>query len=246
MHFYHSPDIWQAFPTLTAGCLYAEGVSTGVDVLEDVEKNFAKTRERLSQSSEGEMPEIAAWRAVYSQMGFKPTQYRCAAESLLRRFRKEDSLPSFHPLVDLCNSLSMAYATPIAVFDCDHFADGLEVRFAHGDEQYLDFSGETETIPEGEVIFADSENRAHARRWCFRQSKASVVSPSTERVLIVCESHYSGPGPGTGPEDGVSVGGAVGGALAPLIDEVAHGLEKYFSGVSAMKLLSKVDERFEY
>ena len=50
-------------------------------------------------------------------MGLKPTQYRCASESLLRRFRKEGSLPRLHPLVDLCNAVSMAYAIPVAVLD---------------------------------------------------------------------------------------------------------------------------------
>jgi DNA/RNA-binding domain of Phe-tRNA-synthetase-like protein len=37
-------------------------------------------------------------------MGLKPTQYRCAPEALLRRLRKEGTLPPLHPLVDLCNA----------------------------------------------------------------------------------------------------------------------------------------------
>ena len=40
-----------------------------------------------------------------------------ASESLLRRFRKEHALPQIHPLIDLCNALSLACAIPIAVFD---------------------------------------------------------------------------------------------------------------------------------
>jgi DNA/RNA-binding domain of Phe-tRNA-synthetase-like protein len=48
-------------------------------------------------------------------MGLKPTQYRCAAESLLRRYRKERFLPRIHPLVDLCNAISLAFAIPVAV-----------------------------------------------------------------------------------------------------------------------------------
>jgi DNA/RNA-binding domain of Phe-tRNA-synthetase-like protein len=38
----------------------------------------------------------------------KPTQYRCASEALLRRFRKEGALPRIHPLRDLCNAVSLA------------------------------------------------------------------------------------------------------------------------------------------
>jgi DNA/RNA-binding domain of Phe-tRNA-synthetase-like protein len=50
-------------------------------------------------------------------MGLKPTQYRCASEALLRRFRKDGSLPWIHPLVEVCNPVSLAYAIPIAVAD---------------------------------------------------------------------------------------------------------------------------------
>ncbi|WP_264830499.1 phenylalanine--tRNA ligase beta subunit-related protein, partial [Klebsiella michiganensis] len=67
--------------------------------------------------SEGELPEIQAWRRAFSKMGLKPTQYRCASEQLLRRFRQDRALPEIHPLIDLCNAISMAFAIPIAVFD---------------------------------------------------------------------------------------------------------------------------------
>jgi DNA/RNA-binding domain of Phe-tRNA-synthetase-like protein len=65
---------------------------------------------RLDAQPESEFAEIQAWRRAFSQMGLRPTQYRCAAEALLRRFRKERHLPQLHPLVDLCNAASAAYA----------------------------------------------------------------------------------------------------------------------------------------
>ena len=121
-------------------------------------------------------------------MGPKPTQYRCASESLLRRFRKEGSLPRLHPLVDLCNAVSLAFATPVAVFDAARVAWPLEVRYAVGDEDYLTFGGDTEHPAPGEVIFADQAGRAHARRWTNRQSGLSAVRGSTAAVLIVAEA----------------------------------------------------------
>ncbi len=57
--------------------------------------------ERLAGRTESELEEIQAWRRAFARMGLKPTQYRCAAESLLRRFRKEGALPRIHPVVDL-------------------------------------------------------------------------------------------------------------------------------------------------
>ena len=125
-------------------------------------------------------------------MGLKPTQYRCAAESLLRRFRKEGSLPPLHPLVDLCNAVSLAFAVPVAVLDADQVTWPLEVRYASGDEDYLTFGGEVEHPAPGEVIFADQAGQAHARRWTNRQSGRSAVSPATGSVLIVAEALHEG------------------------------------------------------
>jgi DNA/RNA-binding domain of Phe-tRNA-synthetase-like protein len=123
-------------------------------------------------------------------MGPKPTQYRCASEALLRRLRKEGSLPRLHPLVDLCNAVSAAYAIPIAVFDLAHVSGALEVRRADGDEDCLAFGGEHERPEAGEVVFADTQRRVHARRWCNRQSAWSAMRPETAEVLIVAEAMH--------------------------------------------------------
>lgn len=77
-------------------------------------------------------------------MGRKPTQYRCACESLLWRLRKQGSLPRLHPLVDVCNAVSVAFAIPVAVFDASKITSHLQVRYAAGDEDYLTFFGDVQ------------------------------------------------------------------------------------------------------
>jgi DNA/RNA-binding domain of Phe-tRNA-synthetase-like protein len=121
-------------------------------------------------------------------MGLKPTQYRCASEALLRRLRKEGELPRIHPLIDLCNAVSVAYAIPVAALDLDQITGDLEVRHATGHETYHTFGGTTENPEPGEVIFADAAGLSHARRWTNRQSGLSAVRPDTSRVLIVAEA----------------------------------------------------------
>jgi DNA/RNA-binding domain of Phe-tRNA-synthetase-like protein len=123
-------------------------------------------------------------------MGLKPTQYRCAAESLLRRYRREGTLPEVHPLVDLCNAMSLAYAMPMAVLDADEISGPLIVRYADGGENYSSFSGDTEHPYAGEVIFADQAGNVTARRWCHRQSAQSAVSAATKSALIVAEAMH--------------------------------------------------------
>lgn len=188
MRFQHAPAIWQDFPALVPGVLHASGLHAEASVATPVAHFTSIAIERLGTSSESEFPEIQAWRRAFSSMGLKPTQYRCASESLLRRLRKEGALPSIHPLIDHCNAISVAFATPIAAIDLDRVTDSIEVRYATGDERYQAFSGEIEHPDQGEVIFADAAGNAHARRWTNRQSGLSAISEGTSNVLIVAEA----------------------------------------------------------
>jgi DNA/RNA-binding domain of Phe-tRNA-synthetase-like protein len=146
---------------------------------------------RLGKDTEAALPEIQAWRKAFTRMGLKPTQYRCASEALLRRFRKEHALHTIHPFVDLCNAVSIAFAVPVAAFDLMKITGDLEVRPAKGDETYENFSGELEHPDPGEIIFVDSARRVHARRWTNRQSGYSAIRDDTVDVLVVAEAVHS-------------------------------------------------------
>ncbi|WP_432038843.1 B3/B4 domain-containing protein [Streptomyces cucumeris] len=197
MRFLYSPALWTGHPELVSGAVHVTGITADADpgaLAAAVARHTAVARTRLRDGTEGEFPEIQAWRRAFTRMGVKPTQYRNAAEALLRRYRKEGSLPSVHPLVDLCNAVSVAYAIPVGVFDLGCVTGPLEVRHAVGDEVFLSFSGRTEHPDPGEVIFADGSGRAHARRWTHRQSGHSVVRDTTASALIVAEAlHDSAP-----------------------------------------------------
>ena len=190
MLFQHSSEIWRDFPELVPGLLFAEGITPDVSVSAPVARFTRDARSRLAQGPEGELAEVQAWRRAFARMGLKPTQYRCAAESLLRRLRTQGSLPWLHPLVDLCNAISVAFAIPVAVFDASKISGDLEVRYAAGNEEYLTFAGEVEHPAAQEVIFADRAGRAHARRWTNRQSGLSAVQRSTSAALIVAEAMH--------------------------------------------------------
>jgi DNA/RNA-binding domain of Phe-tRNA-synthetase-like protein len=188
MRFSHDPALLAEFPHLVVATLTLDGVTSTSDVTATAGPFLERASARLAERPESEFPEIAAWRRAFTQLGLKATQYRCASEALLRRFKKEGELPSIHPLVDLCNAVSLAYAIPIAVFDLDTVFGDLTVTRAEGTESYLSFSGETEHPEPAEVIFRDDAGNAHARRWTNRQSALSAIRPDTRRVLVVSEA----------------------------------------------------------
>ena len=230
MDFQHSPDIWADHPDLVAGVVFAAGITADASADEAVARYSAIAEARLATGPETEFPEIQAWRRAYARMGLKPTQYRCAAESLLRRYRRERYLPRIHPLIDLCNAISLAFAIPVAVLDVDRISGSLEVRRATGDESYLTFSGEIEQSDPHEVIFVDATGRAHARRWTNRQSGHSAVRDTTTAVLIVAEAMH-----GTASAD-----------VPKLIAAIADELREIWSAAPATATLSRSAPRFDH
>lgn len=230
MYFRHSPEIWRDFPELAAGAIIAGGITREATVDTPIARWSEIAKGRLGGGSESELPEIQAWRRTFSKMKLKPTQYRCASEALLRRFRQEGSLPRIHPLIDLCNACSLAFAIPIAVFDRSRIAGSLEVRRAIGNEVYLTFAETTEQPEAGEVIFADEEGRAHARRWTNRQSGLSAVRDGTQDVLIVIEALHA-----TAVDD-----------VARLVTDLADEMRRTWRCEPTSAALSAVSPRFEF
>lgn len=230
MYFTHAPQIWQDYSQLVPGLLVVEKIQPTVEVENRLQPWYARARARLQQGPESSMPEIAAWRRAYAQMGLKPTKYRSAGEALLRRFKRENDLPRLHPLVDLCNAISLAFALPVAVFDLAGFEQYLEVRYAAGEERYLAFSGEIETPPPSEVIFADAANEVHARRWTFRQSRRSVVETGTRDVLIISEGVHE----------------QAGRDVAALLDELGAAIGSLWGDPQKRMILSSRNPRMDF
>ncbi len=230
MYFQHSSEIWREYPELVPGVLFVDGIDRDVDVGPRIATFNARAGERLAAASEGEFPEIQAWRRAFSRMGLKPTQYRCASESLLRRFRKEKALPRIHPLIDLCNSLSLAFAIPVAVFDVSRITGNIEVRHAVGNENYLSFSGQVEHPDVGEVIFADDIGEAHARRWTNRQSASSAIRETTTTALIVTEAMHA-----TASSD-----------VEELLAALSHELNAVWSVTPVIAILKQSSPQFEF
>jgi DNA/RNA-binding domain of Phe-tRNA-synthetase-like protein len=231
MHFSHHLALRAQYPELAAGVLFARGLHRNAEVGALVARYEAVARERLAATgSESELPEIQAWRRAFARMGLKPTQYRCASESLLRRFRKEDAMPRIHPLIDLCNALSMAFAIPVAVIDTARVSEWLQVRHAAGNERYLTFGGDVEQPDPGEVSFVDAAGNAHARRWTNRQSGLSAVREDTADVLIVAEAMHAG-----GEAD-----------VAKLVDAVEEGLREAWGVPARKQLLGAAQPQFAF
>jgi DNA/RNA-binding domain of Phe-tRNA-synthetase-like protein len=190
--FGYDPAVTDQFPGIRAGVIHLTGLTNGPSppgLLANYRAEQQVACARLATTPVAELPSIAAWRRAFSRFGAKPTQYRNAAEALLRRVAKQGDIPSVNTLVDIGNLVSIRYAVPVAVIDRAGVAGSLTVRFASGAEQFSDLGSSGSVAPEpGEVVFTDEANVVAARRWCWRQSAQSATREDTTEALIVTEA----------------------------------------------------------
>lgn len=193
--FTYSPSVTDRFPALRAGVILVSGFHNCPSPPELVQLYLSEQRrviDRIGQMPLAEIPSLAAWRAAFRLFGVDPTQYRSAAEALLRRLIKKGDIPSINALVDLCNLVSIRYALPVAAFDIRALHLPITVKFASGNERYTPLGEEVvEHPPAGEVIFADQTGLVVARRWCHRQSEDSAARLDTMSALLTVEAHHA-------------------------------------------------------
>ena len=233
--FSYSAQIVERFPNIRAGVIHATDLVNGPSpnrLLDDYRAGQRSAMDELSETPLSEIPGIAAWRRAFTTFGVKPTQYRSAAESLLRRLTKQGDIPSINALVDIANLVSIRHRLPVAVFDQSDVTGSTTVRFATGDEVFTDLGTVSTASPErGEVIFVDDASLVSARRWCWRQSAQSAAGTGTVEALITVESQHD--------ESGI----AVRQATEALLELIGTHLEDASTGHG---FLSPESPRFEF
>jgi len=197
--FRYAPEILARYPAAVGGVMLATGLTNGPspdELRAEYTAEQEAVRNRIGETPLSLIPSLAAWRSVFRGFGLDPTQYRGAAEALLRRLTKKGEIPSVNTLVDIGNLVSIRYALPVALFDLRATTGTITVRFATGGERYttLNEAGEAQpTHPEvGEVTFSDETGLVIARRWCWRQSDESAMREDSTCALVTVEAHHEG------------------------------------------------------
>lgn len=192
--FRYAPEILTRYPNVVGGVILARAMRNGptpggLQVAYRTEQEA--TLRRIGETPLSQISALAAWRSVFRGFGVDPTQYRSAAEALLRRLTKKGDIPSINTLVDIGNLVSIRYALPVAIFDTKALQQPISVRFADGSERFTTLGQSKQEHPESsEVIFADERGLVVARRWCWRQSEESAAQLDTSDTIITVEAHH--------------------------------------------------------
>lgn len=192
--FRYAPEIRTRYPTIVGGVILAQGMNNG-PTPEGLQSAYRAEQEatvqRIGETPLSQIESLAAWRSAFRSFGVDPTQYRSAAEALLRRLTKKGDIPSINTLVDIGNLVSIRYALPVAIFDTRAVQQPVTVRFADGSERFTTLGQSEQERPEpGEAIFVDERSLVIARRWCWRQSEESAAQLDTHAAIITVEAHH--------------------------------------------------------
>src|SRR5712692_1606547 len=194
--FQYDPAILARFPTVVGGVILAQNMTNGptpdsLQTMYQVEQRAML--QRIGTTPLSQLETLAAWRSAFRGFDVDPTQYRSAAEALLRRLTKKGDIPGINLLVDLGNLVSIRYALPVAVFDTRALQGTVTVHFADGSERYTTLGESEVDHPEpGEVVFSDETKLVIARRWCWRQSEDSAANAETHNAIVTVEAHHTG------------------------------------------------------
>ncbi|GAC1350191.1 MAG: phenylalanine--tRNA ligase beta subunit-related protein [Ktedonobacteraceae bacterium] len=193
--FQYHADILSRFPNVVGGVILAQDMTncpTSNSLLQTFQAEQQIVKQRIGNTPLSQIEALAAWRSTFRAFDVDPTQYRGAAEALLRRLTKKGDIPSINTLVDIGNLVSIRYALPVAAFDTRSLQGAITVHFADGTESYTTLGQIEEEHPEiGEVVFSDETGLVVARRWCWRQSEQSAAQLDTTEAIITIEAHHA-------------------------------------------------------
>ena len=151
---------------------------------------FDEAHRRARAAGDEVLPHVAKWRDAYLDFGVKPRVGRPSVDALLRRAAGEQGLPRINPLVDLYNAISMYHAVPIGGEDLDHYEGSARLVLAGGGEPFHTSANGEPVVDHpdvGEPVWVDDLG-VTCRRWNWRQTSRTAISPVTTRAAFIIDS----------------------------------------------------------
>lgn len=214
-----SDEVRALAPGFTHVVIEAHGLVNGPStdgssaLLDDAARRLAV---RLDGRAPHEDPHMAAWRAVYTAFGSKPSRTRNSAEALAKRALGDGGLPRINLLVDLYNAVSVAHLIPVGGEDTDRIRGAMALVRATGDEDFVTVAGGEEVVEHpdaGEVVWRD-EAGVTCRRWNWRQGPRTRLTEESTSAVFLLESLAPMP---------VAEVGRAGAELAELLEKFSPG-----------------------
>jgi len=147
---------------------------------------YEEIQEKWTLEDLREHPQFRAYRDFFWKMDIDPTKTRPAAEALIRRILRGNSLFKINTFVDAYNLVSMKCAVPIASFDEYTLNDDLYMREAEPGEEFLGIAMKhPKFLRGGEAVIEDGEQLVAI--YPYRDADATKVTLASQDVrMLIC------------------------------------------------------------
>ena len=184
---------WDLFPTARITVMSLYGIDNTVDEAKDpyfkelLDKGTKRAWEFIDEENYTQSEFVQEWRQAFSKFKTKKGA-RSSIEALLKRVHQGREFYPINPLVDLYNSVSMAYALPCGGEDMDKLVGGLSLGQAKGGEPFFPLGAEEDAPAlEGEIIYYDQEG-AVCRCLNWREAQRTMLTEDTKDAILVIEA----------------------------------------------------------
>lgn len=184
---------WDLFPTARITVISLYGIDNTVDEAKDpyfkelLDKGTKRAWEFIDEENYTQSEFVQEWRQAFSKFKTKKGA-RSSIEALLKRVHQGREFYPINPLVDLYNSVSMAYALPCGGEDIDKLVGGLSLGQAKGGEPFFPLGAEEDAPAlEGEIIYYDQDG-AVCRCLNWREAQRTMLTEDTKDAILVIEA----------------------------------------------------------
>ena len=175
---------WDLFPTARITVMSLYGIDNTVDEAKDpyfkelLDKGAKRAWDFIDEDNYTQSEFVQEWRQAFSKFKTKKGA-RSSIEALLKRVHQGRKFYPINPLVDLYNSVSMAYALPCGGEDMSKLVGGLSLGQAKGGEPFFPLGAEEDAPAlEGEIIYFDQEG-AVCRCLNWREAQRTMLTEET-------------------------------------------------------------------
>lgn len=133
-----SNELKAIYPPISLGVLhyYANVTNSSKQLINQLDNTINSLIEKYSLETIAENEHIESTRQAYKALGKSPSEYRNAAEAMLRRIIKGLGLYHINNIVEVNNIVSISSGYSIGSYDVSKIQGNIELRHAPNDEHY--------------------------------------------------------------------------------------------------------------
>ena len=128
---------------------------------------------------------LKGFNELHKKIGLKRKKNTAISESLLKKFLKDETLPSSNKLIELCNIVILDSRLSVGMHDMDKINGGVTLKQASSDISYNFL--EERTINKGQYIYIDNKDILY--RLEVNQNPKTIVSENTTNIFITIEGN---------------------------------------------------------